>query len=1042
MSVIRKENWKSDIRLAVTLLVGGEAVHVPSHAFTLRFRVCNGQTYYDCWRDDGGVYHNCRPNDDGSMLLCFLDNHKLGLGALHCEYYDYAPDSDFADGNKLTVVPQVLPIELVAGAGDDAEQVDAEVIVAIDGLVGDAQEAIAAATDASVRANEAASRAESATSDAVEAATDALQRAEEARQAASAANAAATRANDAAEAGMDLCERASETATSAANAANVARVNAEMAASVANQAAGRADGAATEAAKAAEHAEAAASLATTAAGKIDVVLDVADGLDNRWSLANYGNVRIVSEGLNDPQRSLRVVFDSLNEITLTERDGSKLSTSVRGGTTYVVPDGSALWMNHRTGELRVGDIAGADDVSLVECSRGLMSGGVFVDLLADYTHHRAASDVAAALEKKANLTSLYRFAGFSIIADGSPEDAAMAFGPYVDVLSSKLDTYCPGWGDVADHRSILQLIRWNNAGSYNSEYLFTGAFGDGLRRAASEAHEMGFNSLVFPNDLVVHEAGVDMLEERIDAVERDKADKSEIVEEIPFVFGEFEHGSGAVYGRYCGSCSLSSIEEGQLIALHLEHNTVAGTNSLRLTLSNGSTHEADIWEYKYDINSRLVPEPVNGSGEYPEGSVLILAYSNGMWMITNPAKRPRLMTTNDWGVPIGRIVSGTFLRDNFYVKSEVDSALSAYATGAEYDSASKRIYLKHGSDRLTGAYVDATAFIKDGMVDNVTISSGYLVITFNTDSGKEPISLAITDIFNASNYYTKADIDNAGYLTSETDPTVPSHVKGITQANITSWSGKQDAIGDLADIRSGASKGATAYQKPSGGIPKSDLASAVQTSLGKADTALQSFTESDPTVPSWAKASSKPTYTAAEVGALPATTSIPTKTSDLTNDSNFVVDADYVHTDSNYTAAEKSKLSGISAGAEANVQSDWSVTETTSDAFIKNKPTIPTESTVSGWGFTKNTGTITGIKMNGASKGTSGVVDLGTVLTSESDPTVPSWAKNSTKPTYNGGEVKYTGTTGNVVTNNTTLNVAIKAIDDAIGNVETLLANI
>ena len=42
---------------------------------------------------------------------------------------------------------------------------------------------------------------------------------------------------------------------------------------------------------------------------------------------------------------------------------------------------------------------------------------------------------------------------------------------------------------------------------------------------------------------------------------------------------------------------------------------------------------------------------------------------------------------------------------------------------------------------------------------------------------------------------------------------------------------------------------------------------------------------------------------------------------------------------------------------------------------------IPTESTVSGWGFTKNAGTITGITMNGASKGTSGVVDLGTVIT-------------------------------------------------------------
>ena len=119
------------------------------------------------------------------------------------------------------------------------------------------------------------------------------------------------------------------------------------------------------------------------------------------------------------------------------------------------------------------------------------------------------------------------------------------------------------------------------------------------------------------------------------------------------------------------------------------------------------------------------------------------------------------------------------------------------------------------------------------------------------------------------------------YLISETDPTVPSYVKNISQANITSWNNKQNSISDLSTIRSGASAGATAvqpsdlatvatsgsyndlsnkpsevtestvsgwgftkntgtYSKPSGGIPKSDLSSSVQTSLGKADTALQS----------------------------------------------------------------------------------------------------------------------------------------------------------------------------------------------------------
>ena len=55
------------------------------------------------------------------------------------------------------------------------------------------------------------------------------------------------------------------------------------------------------------------------------------------------------------------------------------------------------------------------------------------------------------------------------------------------------------------------------------------------------------------------------------------------------------------------------------------------------------------------------------------------------------------------------------------------------------------------------------------------------------------------------------------------------------------------------------------YSKPQNGIPKADLESTVQTSLGKADTALQSFTETDPTVPSWAKQTNKPSYSYSEI---------------------------------------------------------------------------------------------------------------------------------------------------------------------------------
>lgn len=72
---------------------------------------------------------------------------------------------------------------------------------------------------------------------------------------------------------------------------------------------------------------------------------------------------------------------------------------------------------------------------------------------------------------------------------------------------------------------------------------------------------------------------------------------------------------------------------------------------------------------------------------------------------------------------------------------------------------------------------------------------------------------------------------------------------------------------------------------------------------------------------------------------------IPTKTSDLTNDSNFAVDSSYVHTDNNFTTTLKNKLDGISSGAEANVNADWNATS--GDSQILNKPT-----TLSGYGIT------------------------------------------------------------------------------------------
>lgn len=59
-----------------------------------------------------------------------------------------------------------------------------------------------------------------------------------------------------------------------------------------------------------------------------------------------------------------------------------------------------------------------------------------------------------------------------------------------------------------------------------------------------------------------------------------------------------------------------------------------------------------------------------------------------------------------------------------------------------------------------------------------------------------------------------------------------------------------------------------------------------------------------------------------------------------------------------YTTTEKNKLAGIASGAEVNVQSDWKETNTSSDTYIKNKPTIPTVPTAVS-AFTNDAGYLT-----------------------------------------------------------------------------------
>ena len=98
--------------------------------------------------------------------------------------------------------------------------------------------------------------------------------------------------------------------------------------------------------------------------------------------------------------------------------------------------------------------------------------------------------------------------------------------------------------------------------------------------------------------------------------------------------------------------------------------------------------------------------------------------------------------------------------------AKLDAAdVEGFFGAVNYDKESKRINFYNTSTGGTVlGYVDATDFIKDGMVSNVEIKEVAekgvcLVITFNSDSGKQAIEIPISQIFNADNYFTKDEVN-------------------------------------------------------------------------------------------------------------------------------------------------------------------------------------------------------------------------------------------------------------------------------------------
>ena len=152
-----------------------------------------------------------------------------------------------------------------------------------------------------------------------------------------------------------------------------------------------------------------------------------------------------------------------------------------------------------------------------------------------------------------------------------------------------------------------------------------------------------------------------------------------------------------------------------------------------------------------------------------------------------------------------------------------DTAVKNRLTAVENEVAG----IEAGSS-FSGSYNDLTdkPTIPDAVTETTISGWGF---TKNTGTYSKPTGgIPKTDLESAVQaVIDKADalalVAESGSYNDLTDkPTIPD---AVTEGTVSGW---------------GFTKNTGTYSKPTGGIPKTDLASAVQTSLGKADSALQS----------------------------------------------------------------------------------------------------------------------------------------------------------------------------------------------------------
>lgn len=386
-------------------------------------------------------------------------------------------------------------------------------------------------------------------------------------------------------------------------------------------------------------------------------------------------------------------------------------------------------------------------------------------------------------------------------------------------------------------------------------------------------------------------------------------------------------------------------------------------------------------------------------------------------------------------------VSNSVITERF---NAVDTAIAGLFGDVDYDSQTKSIRFYNKNKSAILATLDAKPFIKDGMVNSVYISNNTLVITFNTDAGREAIGVPLTSVFNPNNYYTKVQVDSriataldnlnlSNYYTksqtdrlvgkkadvsndgkvpaSESTPVVLDYIYAPAPGPVIpinpqageviyfanehkirryyyEYAGQSGGLPAIVYVEETPSRYVVYYNKRDEKFYRYDAGSLsmveIETGSGGGEgtvtgvkvggttyeptNGVVDISASIPDVSGFATAGDVADAVADLVDSAPATLdTLNELAAALGDDPNFAtamttalgnkvdkVTGKGLSTE-DYTTAEKTKLAGIATGAEVNVQADWNETNTSSDAYIANKPTIPDAQIQADWNQTTTT---------------------------------------------------------------------------------------